>query len=554
MNALKKTKFTGPKGPVVLVIMDGIGIGEYREGDAVQSALTPHMDFLKAHGLSSQLKAHGKAVGLPSDDDMGNSEVGHNAIGCGRVFAQGARLVSEAIADGSLFRGEVWRGQVANVTKNQSTLHFIGLFSDGNVHSHLDHLKAMLTQAKADGVKHARVHVLLDGRDVGETSALDYVDPFEQFLAGLNAGGAVDYRIASGGGRMVITMDRYGANWDMVRKGWDTHVRGIGPQFKSAHEAIEVHRKANPGVIDQDLPPFVIAENGKPVGTIMDGDSVIVFNFRGDRAIEITRAFEDDALTEFARGARPAVLYAGMMQYDGDLKLPKRYLVVPPALSETMGEYLAKTGVRMLAISETQKFGHVTYFFNGNRSGKFDATLEDYVEVPSDILPFEQRPWMKAAEVTDKVIDAIRGGQHRFIRLNFPNGDMVGHTGVYQATEIAVETVDLCLGRLIPVVREAGGILVVTADHGNADDMYEHDKKTGKTKVDKESGKIKVKTSHSLNPVPVFIFDPAGTAKLRLAKHAGLGISSLAATTLRLLGYEPPANYDASIVDVGAAE
>ncbi len=554
MDALKKTTFPGPKGPVVMVIMDGVGIGQYAEGDAVQSALTPNMDFLRANGIYSQLKAHGTAVGLPSDEDMGNSEVGHNAIGCGRVFAQGARLVSEAIASGSMFRGEVWRSQIANVLKHKSTLHFLGLFSDGNVHSHLDHLKAMLTQAKADGVKRARIHILLDGRDVGETSALDYVDPFEQFLAGLNAGGAVDYRIASGGGRMVITMDRYNANWDMVRKGWDTHVRGVGPQFASARQAIEAHRKAKPGVIDQDLPPFVIVENGNPVGPIVDGDSVVLFNFRGDRAIEITRAFEDDALTEFDRAPRPQVMYAGMMQYDGDLKLPKRFLVDPPAIANTMGEYLAKSGVRMLAISETQKYGHVTYFFNGNRSGKFNAKLEDYVEITSDIVPFEQRPWMKCAEITDKVIEAIHSGKYRFIRLNFPNGDMVGHTGVYQATQVAVEAVDLCLGRLIPEIREAGGILIASADHGNADDMYEHDKKTGKTKVDKESGKIKVKTSHSLNPVPVYIYDPAGTAKARPSKHQGLGISSLAATTLRLLGFEPPEGYDPSVVDVGAAE
>ena len=554
MDALKKTKFSGPKGPVVMVIMDGVGIGEYAEGDAVQTALTPNLKFLQANGLYSQLKAHGKAVGLPSDDDMGNSEVGHNAIGCGRVFAQGARLVSQAIANGSLFRGEVWRSQVANAVKNKSTLHFLGLFSDGNVHSHIDHLKAMLTQAKAEGVKRARIHILLDGRDVGETSALEYVDPFEQFLAGLNAGGTVDYRIASGGGRMVITMDRYNANWDMVRKGWDTHVRGVGAQFPTARAAIEAHRKAIPEVIDQDLPPFVIAENGKPIGPIVDGDSVIFFNFRGDRAIEITRAFDDDNVAEFDRSPRPKVLYAGMMQYDGDLKLPKRYLVEPPAIANTMGEYLAKSGVRMLAISETQKYGHVTYFFNGNRSGKFDAKLEDYVEIPSDILPFEQRPWMKAAEITDKVIEAIRSGKYRFIRLNFPNGDMVGHTGVYQATQIAVETVDLCLGRMLPVIRETGGILIASADHGNADDMYEHDKKTGKTKVDKESGKIKVKTSHSLNPVPVYVYDPADTAKVRLSKHEGLGISSLAATTLRLLGYEPPEGYDPSVVEVGEAD
>jgi 2,3-bisphosphoglycerate-independent phosphoglycerate mutase len=549
MQALKKTSFPGPKGPVVLVIMDGIGIGQYEEGDAVRSSLTPTMDWLKANALYSSLKAHGKAVGLPSDEDMGNSEVGHNAIGCGRVFSQGASLVSNAIASGAMFAGEVWKSQIAHVIKHNSTLHFMGLFSDGNVHSHLDHLKAMLTRAKAEGVKRARIHILLDGRDVGETSALEYVDPFEQFLAGLNAGGAVDYRIASGGGRMNITMDRYNANWDMVKRGWDCHVRGIGVQFASAREAIESLRKAKPGVIDQDLPAFVIAEKGQPIGKIVDNDSVIFFNFRGDRSIEMTRSFDDDAVTEFDRSPRPKVLFAGMMQYDGDLKLPKRYLVEPPAIAETMGEYLVKSGVTQLAISETQKYGHVTYFFNGNRSGKFDAKLEDYVEIPSDILPFEQRPWMKGAEITDAVLAAIAANKYKFIRLNFPNGDMVGHTGVYQATQIAVETVDLCLSRLIPAVQAAGGIIVISADHGNADDMYEHDKKTGKAKV--ENGKLKVKTAHSLNPVPVFIYDPAGTAKLKLGTHTGLGISSLAATCIKLLGFEPPANYDPSVVEVG---
>ncbi|MEI6148328.1 MAG: 2,3-bisphosphoglycerate-independent phosphoglycerate mutase [bacterium] len=552
MQALKKTRFPGPKGPVVLVIMDGVGIGQYEEGDAVLSALTPTLDWLKANAVATQLKAHGTAVGLPSDDDMGNSEVGHNAIGSGRVLAQGARLVNEAIESGSMFRGDVWKSQIANALQFRSTLHFIGLFSDGNVHSHMDHLKAMLRQAKAEGVKSARVHILLDGRDVGETSALDYVNPFEQFLTELNAGHAVDYRIASGGGRMNITMDRYNANWDMVKRGWDTHVRGIGPQFASAREAIEELRKATPGVIDQDLPPFVIAENGKPIGKITDNDGVIFFNFRGDRSIEITRAFEDDSLTEFDRSPRPKVLYAGMMQYDGDLKLPKRFLVNPPAIANTMGEYLARSGVTQLAISETQKFGHVTYFFNGNRSGKFNERLEDYVEITSDILPFEQRPWMKSAEITDAVLKAIRGNTHRFIRLNFPNGDMVGHTGVYQATEIAVECVDLCLGRLLTAVQKAGGILVVSADHGNADDMYEQNKKTGKPKV--ENGRIKVKTSHSLNPVPAYVYDPTGTARLKLGQHQGLGISSLAATCIQLLGFEPPEDYDPSIVEVLAAE
>lgn len=550
MESLKRDDYAPPRGPVVLTIMDGVGLGKYVEGDAVRSALKPHLDWLKAHALNSQLKAHGRAVGLPSDADMGNSEVGHNAIGCGRVFDQGAMLVNAAIKSGAMFRDAAWTDLIGNCKEHNSALHFIGLFSDGNVHSHLDHLKAMLVQAKKEGVRKARVHILLDGRDVGETSALDYVDPFEAFLAGLNADRSVDYRIASGGGRMHITMDRYNANWDMVKRGWDTHVRGLGPQYASAHQAIEALRKAKPGVIDQDLPAFVIASDGQPVGPIRDNDSVIYFNFRGDRAIEISRAFEEDAFSEFDRSPRPKVLYAGMMQYDGDTKIPKRFLVTPPAIDRTMGEYLARAGVRQLAISETQKFGHVTYFFNGNRSGKFDERLEEYVEVPSDIVPFEQRPWMKAADITDRVVAAIGENKFPFIRLNYPNGDMVGHTGVFQATQVAVESVDLCIGRLMKAVEAAGGVLVVSADHGNADDMLEHDEKTGKVKVDKLSGTPKVKTAHSLNPVPVYIYDPAQTMKLALSKREGLGISSLAATCLVLLGFIPPADYDPSIVAI----
>lgn len=571
MEQLKKSEFKGPAGPVVLAIMDGVGIGRYPEGDAVRSALKPYLDWLANNTLFTQLKAHGTAVGLPSDDDMGNSEVGHNAIGCGRVYDQGAKLVNQAISSGSMFKDKTWQILMENCRANKSTLHFIGLFSDGNVHSHLDHLKAMLLQAAKEGICHARVHVLLDGRDVGETSALDYVDPFEKFLTELNSKYNVDFRIASGGGRMCITMDRYNANWNMVKLGWDTHVRGVGRQFVSAHRAIETFRKEKQGVIDQDLPPFVIVENGKPLGTpaelgqargkpvgpIVDNDSVIYFNFRGDRAIEISRAFEEDDFTEFDRAPRPKVCYAGMMQYDGDLKIPKNFLVNPPAISRTMGEMLCRAGVRQLAISETQKFGHVTYFFNGNRSGKFDEHFEEYVEIPSDIVPFEQRPWMKCAEITDYVVKAITENssrsardKFRFIRLNYPNGDMVGHTGVYQATQVAVEAVDLCVGRIIEAVREAKGILVLSADHGNADDMYEHDEKSGKVKTDPETGKIKAKTSHSLNPVPAYIYDPAGTAKLKLSDAKDLGISSLAATCLQLLGFNPPDDYDKSIVEI----
>lgn len=542
----KKENFNKRKGPVVLVIMDGVGYGQYKEGDAVSNALTPYLDELSAEYPITKLKAHGKAVGLPSDDDMGNSEVGHNAIGCGRVFAQGAKLVSGSISTGAMFKGKTWSSLINNVKEKSSTLHFLGLFSDGNVHSHYDHLTAMITKAKEDGAAKVRVHILLDGRDVGETSALDYVRPFEEYLAGLRDD-SFDCRIASGGGRMVITMDRYGANWNMVEKGWKTHVLGEGNMYASAEEAIVTIRKET-GSIDQDLQPFVIAEDGKPVGTVEDGDSFIFFNFRGDRSLEITEAFESADFNKFDRKRYPSVEYAGMMEYDGDLHVPAQFLVNPPSIDRTMGEYLVASGVRQLAISETQKYGHVTYFFNGNRTGKFDDKLEEYVEITSDVVPFEERPWMKCADITDRVIKEIEDGKYDFIRLNFPNGDMVGHTGIYEAVVCSMEALDLCIGRLKKAVAKAGGVMLLTADHGNADDMFEHDKKTGTVKI-KENKKPQAKTSHSLNPVPCIIYDPEYKGEYAKELNEGLGISSVAATCIELLGFDAPEDYDKSVLD-----
>jgi 2,3-bisphosphoglycerate-independent phosphoglycerate mutase len=549
MKPLKKAKnFKGPEGPVVLAILDGVGIGTCTEGDVVSRANTLTLDWLAQNALATKLKAHGTAVGMPSDADMGNSEIGHNAIGCGRVFAQGAKLVDESIESRIFFKGEVWKELIANVVDHDSRLHFMGLFSDGNVHSHIDHLEAMLAGAKDEGVKKACVHILLDGRDVPPASALEYVDRLEDFLSGLERNSKIDFAIASGGGRMKITMDRYQANWGMVELGWKTHVLGEGRKFRSAREAIETLRQENPDAIDQDLPPFVIGRGNAPLGPIEENDSVIFFNFRGDRAIEISRAFEEDKFDKFPRGPKLNVKYAGMMQYDGDALIPQKYLVNPPGIDRTVAEYLVKAGIKQLAISETQKFGHVTYFFNGNRSGKFDDSLEDYIEVPSDIIPFEQRPWMKAAEITDKVVEAILGGAYDFIRLNYANGDMVGHTGNAQAAEIAIETVDLCLARLVRAIKRANGILVVSADHGNSDDMYECDSKTGKVIYDKKTGKPKPRTAHSLNPVFAYVYEPSGSIKMKLSSLKDAGISNLAATCLTLLGFEPPEDYTPSIV------
>ncbi len=541
----KNDNFKTRKGSVVLMILDGVGYGKYAEGDAVLDAPMPAFKKLLKEYPNTKLKAHGKAVGLPDDGDMGNSEVGHNAMGCGRVFAQGALLVNESIERGQMFKGETWKEQIQNVLDNNSTLHFLGLFSDGNVHSHIKHLQAMIKEAKKSGIKKIRIHTLLDGRDVPETSALDYIDAFEDFLSEMN-NDSCDFRIASGGGRMVITMDRYNANWSMVEKGWNTHVKGEGSLFKSANEAITKLREET-DAIDQDLPPFVISDDNKtPIGPITDGDSVIFFNFRGDRGLEITNAFEDDELSHFDRGIRPDVKYAGMMEYDGDLHIPKKYLVNPPAIDKTLGEYLCATNVKQLAISETQKYGHVTYFFNGNKSGFFNKDLEDYIEVPSDIIPFEERPWMKCAEITDKVCAAIKENKYDFIRLNYPNGDMVGHTGVYQAVIASLTALDVSIERVRKEVEKAGGILIITADHGNADDMFEH-KKTGEVKRD-ENGNPNRKTAHSLNPVPCIIYDPDYQNDYNLKLNEDLGISSIPATIINLLGYVPNSSYDSSVL------
>ncbi len=548
-NKLQKLdKFKGVGGPVLTVVMDGVGIAPDSIGNAVTGAYAKTLEMLMQKYPMVKLKAHGTAVGLPSDEDMGNSEVGHNALGAGQVFAQGAKLVSNSIESGKMFASATWRELVSNVRNSGGTLHFLGLFSDGNVHSHIDHLKAMIVEAKAENVRRVRIHILIDGRDVGETSALEYIEPFEAFLSGLRSAD-FDVMIASGGGRMKITMDRYEADWGMVERGWHAHVLGDARQFASASEAVKTYR-AELHVIDQDLPAFVIAKEGKPVGTINDGDSVIFFNFRGDRSIEISKAFDSAEFDKFDRVRYPKVMYAGMLEYDGDLHIPKRFLVNPPEISNTMGEYLANTGIKQLAISETQKYGHVTYFWNGNKSGKFSEELETYIEIPSDRVPFEQRPWMKCAEITDKLIECIESGKYRYLRVNYPNGDMVGHTGSLEATRCSIEALDLQLGRLLAAVDKAGGVALITADHGNADEMLELDKKTGLPKLDKE-GRFKAKTSHTLNPVPCIIYDNVTSGAYKVKEDRGqFGLSNVAATMVNLMGYKAPEMWDESIIDV----
>jgi len=531
-----------PKGPVVLVVMDGIGRGAGDEADAVAIASTPTLDRLWVPGARAELCAHGRAVGLPSDDDMGNSEVGHNALGAGKVYAQGALLVNRAIATSAMFDGATWKQVIARGARG-GAVHFLGLLSDGNVHSNLDHLEAMLGAAAKAGCKKLYVHALLDGRDVPPRSAQEYIARTERYLEGLRSSG-VDARIVSGGGRMQITMDRYEADWAMVERGWHTHVLADAKPHRSAMAALESLRADAPNATDQDLGTFTV----EPRAPMQDGDACVMFNFRGDRAIEISRAFDDDSFDKFDRVRRPDVFYAGMMEYDGDLHVPAHYLVSPPAIERPMGEILAGWHVPQLAISETQKYGHVTYFWNGNRSGMFDEGTETYIEIPSDRVPFDQRPWMKAAEITDRLIAELRTGKHRFARVNYANGDMVGHTGAFDATVLAVETVDLELARLMKAVEEMQGILVVTADHGNADEMFQRDKK-GKVFRDAH-GQPVPKTSHTLSPVPFLIHDPVRGDRYEIdpERAKAAGIANVTATCIELLGFVPPDDLESSLL------
>ena len=525
------------KGPVLLIIMDGVGLGKPEPGNAVYMANMPVLDSLMQGPLFRTLKAHGRAVGMPTDEDMGNSEVGHNALGAGRIFDQGATLVQRAIQSGDLYEGAAWQRVMSQVTENRTALHFIGLLSDGNVHAHINHLLSMTERAAVAGVQTIRVHILLDGRDVGERSALTYIDRLESHLQHLRASYAVDAKIASGGGRMVTTMDRYNADWSIVERGWRAHVLGEARAFPSAREAVTTMYAEDVKATDQYLAPFVITENHVPVGRIEDGDSVVLFNFRGDRAIELSMAFEQEVFTHFDRVRRPNVLFAGMMSYDGDLDIPQVYLVAPPAIDRPVGQYLCASQVASFAISETQKFGHVTYFWNGNNSGYIDASLEAYIEIPSDRIQFDQAPAMKAHEITAKSTALLQTGQYRFGRINFPNGDMVGHTGVFEAAVTACEVTDLCVGKLIEAVSAMGGIVVVLADHGNADEMF----------VEK-NGHREPKTAHTLNPVPFAIVDPAYAGEYVLADLPDAGLANVAATLCDLLGFHPPADYAPSLV------
>lgn len=571
MRLPSKPGFSKPDGPVALIVMDGVGQAPDEEWNAFTTARTPFIDKLMAcegpdgaPALFCELDASGKSVGLPTMGDMGNSEVGHNALGAGRVFDQGAKLVNNAFRT-SKFKGDVWRWLVeqcvaSTPTSSAGTLHLLGLYSDGNVHAHVNHVFQLVDAAIEDGVHRIRIHVLADGRDVSERSALDYFGPLEKRLQALRDSG-IDVCVASGGGRMVCTMDRYEAEWGMVHRGWRAHCLGDTSlyTFSSCVNAVEKFYEDD-SMVDQYFPPFVIVDGqGEAVGPILDGDSVLFWNFRGDRAIEISTAFEaaEGEFPHFDRVRVPKTRYAGMMQYDGDANIPSRFLVSPPSIDRTVGEYVVKNGMKRFSVSETQKYGHVTYFYNGNRAAKFDEELEKYSCVTSYLQREHTRPWMRAAEISDEIIKSLDEFKPDLMVVNYANGDMVGHTGHMVASRIAMECVDLCLARVVPEIIKRGGVVVLTADHGNCDIMAEVGK-DGRPKPGSQPEGWKAKVSHTKQKVPCVITGN-GVEKYELDSNArwgevaeakNAGIANLGATVLNLLGLEAPEDYVASILKV----
>eukprot|EP00850_Spirogloea_muscicola_P014523 SM000105S13868 [mRNA] locus=s105:140737:143913:- [translate_table: standard] len=570
-----------PRGkPVAVIVLDGWGEQIHDQYNATFVAPTPTMDALKqaAPKLWRTVRAHGPAVGLPKEDDMGNSEVGHNALGAGRIFEQGAGLVDNALTTKKLFSGEGFKWLTDCFEKG--TLHLIGLLSDGGVHSRYDQLQEgfdtilslsnlwsfgeeadqdvswmeqMLLKGSAEnGAKRIRVHFLTDGRDVQDGSSLGFVEQLEKDLEELRSGGT-DAQIASGGGRMYVTMDRYENDWNVVKRGWEAQVLGEAPnKFTSAVEALKKLKEADPKVNDQYYPPFVIVDNdGKAVGPIVDGDAVVTFNYRADRMVMLAKALQFEDFDHFDRVRFPKIRYAGMMQYDGELKLPNKFLVSPPEIARTSGEYLAHNGVRTYACSETVKFGHVTFFWNGNRSGYFNQDYETYFEIPSDSdIKFNEKPLMKALEIAKKAKEALQSGKYDHVRVNFPNPDMVGHTGDLEATIEACGVVDKAIKVILDAVEEVGGIFLLTADHGNAEDMVKRHPKTGEPLKDK-AGKLQILTAHTCAPVPLAIGGPGLHPDVRLRTDLSeAGLANVAATFINLLGFEAPEDYEPTMIEV----
>jgi 2,3-bisphosphoglycerate-independent phosphoglycerate mutase len=526
--------FSG-RGPLIHVVLDGWGVGAADETNAVNRANLPVISRLIRGCPYTQLWTHGKYVGLPNEKDMGGSEVGHMTMGAGMVMEQGPTLIQDLLQSGEFFENPVLSRIIQNCVERDTPLHLLGLLSNGNIHSHVDHTEAIIRHAFQSGIRRCYLHALLDGRDAGVQSALDFTEPFEKLFSELKGQRpGIDYAFASGGGREVITMDRDN-NWEKIETGWRIHVQGQSEnQFPSIRDAIEHFRKQNLEIIDQDIPGFVIIRNGEAVGRIEDQHALIFTNFRGDRATQFSRAFLADEFPYFERYRCPEVLFAGMTQYDQDNQIPPDYLVGTPVVEEPFGKRILELGLKQFRLSETQKFAHVTFFYNGGYREPLDPLKENYHFIASDKIPsFAERPAMKASGISKKAVEFINSGEYQYGLINFANADMVGHTGDFQATVRAVEAVDSALDNIVRAIDAVNGLLVITADHGNADEML----------ISNQNGTLEISAKHSLNPVPFLIYDPLYNGDYRLkpfGQEYNNNLSNIAATNFLLLGQAVP--------------
>ena len=500
--------------PVLLVVLDGWGLRAEREANAIAIAGTPSVDALVREFPSTALKTSGLAVGLP-EGQMGNSEVGHTNLGAGRIVYQDLVRINRAVEDGSFFQNPVLVEAMRRARAGSGTVHFMGLLSDGGVHSHVEHLHACLALARREAVPTALVHAFLDGRDTPPRSGLGYLEDLERRL------GATGYgRVATVCGR-YYAMDR-DQRWDRVALAHAAMVRGEGHRSRSGAAAVEDGYAR--GETDEFVSPTVVVDgDGAPRGRVRDGDSVVFFNFRADRAREITRAFTQETFREFDVRPRPRLAYyACMTQYDETFGLPVAF--GPDQPTDIFPELVSRAGIAQLRCAETEKYAHVTFFFNGGREVQFPGEDRILVPSPRDVKTYDQKPEMSAREVTDKVVKAIESRKYGFILVNFANPDMVGHTGVLEAAVAAVKVVDECVGRLWKAARAAGMAMLVTADHGNCEMM-----------VDPATGEPH--TAHTLGPVPFILADP----DFRGAKLRSEGVlADVAPTVLQVMGLPQP--------------
>jgi 2,3-bisphosphoglycerate-independent phosphoglycerate mutase len=499
--------------PVLLVVLDGWGIRRERDGNAIAIAGTPSIDALANEYPSAELETSGLSVGLP-EGQMGNSEVGHTNLGAGRIVYQDLVRINRAVEDGSFFQNDALLMACRRAKEAGGALHLMGLVSDGGVHSHLDHLFACIELARREGVARTFVHAFLDGRDTPPKSGLEYVKVVERRLNGTGYG-----RIASVCGR-YYAMDR-DKRWERVALAFGAIVRGDG--YRASSGVVAVESSHAHGETDEFVKPTVVVEGGKPVGLVRDGDAVLFFNFRADRAREITRAFTQDAFAEFDRKIVPRLsAFVCMTEYDKTFGLPVAF--PPEELTEIFPEIVARAGLRQLRCAETEKYAHVTFFFNGGRETVYPNEERILVPSPRDVKTYDQKPEMSAREVTEKLVEAIGTGRHGFILVNYANPDMVGHTGILDAAVRAVKVVDECVGRLWQAAARQGIAMLVTADHGNCEMMT--DPRTGEPH-----------TAHTLNPVPFILADPA----FRGAKLRPKGIlADVAPTALQVKGLPQP--------------